>query len=428
MRLLLSLVFFVLSTPLSAQQVIPLEKTYGLHSAYVIPLAERNNIDVQVIVLSGSNDDGGLSGIAHYTEHLVALWGDKKVLQKPRQRDLNAFTFAVSTVYTNSGTREKLDQVMQLSRAVLDTPALSQAFMETEIDIVKRETYYRERIAPVRWLQRRVQQKLYGAKDGRANDAVADLDRLSVRAALQFHHDHYQASNVMIVFSGDIDQATAQDALNRYFSDTVKTTQVPDLWLDHHPQDNLRVIERITTPRVQDDIIAYAKFFEFQEPQDILAMQASFFIASSIYNSFLDDRLYYDSFIAQNFSHSSYIAIDGDLEFNAYLVPADGVSLDDALNALEDAIKALRDDGISAEDIKIARAKNVAFTQSLALDKNAQLDFFQNLGSDGLPPTSPTQFAKLVANASDEEILKILSAFAADSPSAALLVTAQGTK
>ena len=43
-----------------------------------------------------------ISGIAHYTEHLAALSSDTKVLQEPRQRDLNAFTSKVSTVYTNT--------------------------------------------------------------------------------------------------------------------------------------------------------------------------------------------------------------------------------------------------------------------------------------------------------------------------------------
>jgi len=413
-----------LSLPVSAQTVIPLEETHGMFNAYVIPMEGRNRVDVQLIVLSGGNDEEEIAGIAHYTEHLAALYSDTKVLRQPRQRDLNAFTSQVSTVYQNSGTPSEIDKLMKLTRAVLDTPQLPQRFTFSEIDIVKREILYKERNAPVRWLRRLALQNLYGSKNGRADNTVADLDRLSVEAALEFHAKHYEPSNAMLIISGNIDQKTAQAKVTEFFGDTVKTVQVPDKWLDHHPEEGLRSVQKISTPRVLEDSIAYAKFFEFEEPQDILAMQASFFIASDIYNSHITNALYYDGFIAQDFSQSSYIAIDGDLEYQAYLQPFEGVSLEEALEALETAIAEMRTKEITAEEIEIARAKNVAYTKSLIQSPRAYLDFYQNLGSDGLPPTSPTQFAQMVADASDEEIMLMIAAFASDSPSSAILATA----
>jgi len=413
-----------LSLPVSAQTVIPLEETHGLYNAYVIPMEGRNRVDVQLVVLSGGNDEEEIAGIAHYTEHLAALYSDTKVLRQPRQRDLNAFTSQVSTVYQNSGGPSEIDKLMKLTRAVLDTPQLPQRFTFSEIDIVKREILYKERNAPVRWLRRLALQNLYGSKNGRADNTVADLDRLSVEAALEFHAKHYQPSNTMLIISGKIDQKTAQAKVSEFFGDTIKTSQVPDKWLDHHPEKGLRSVQKISTPRVLEDSIAYAKFFEFAEPQDILAMQASFFIASDIYNSHITNALYYDGFIAQDFSQSSYIAIDGDLEYQAFLQPFDGVSLEEALEALEAAIADMRTKEITPEEIEIARAKNVAYTKSLTQSPRAYLDFFQNLGSDGLPPTSPTQFAQMVADASDAEIMLMIEAFASDSPSSAILATA----
>lgn len=414
----------ILSFPATAQSVIPLKETHGLYNAYVIPLPDRSRVDVQLVVLSGTYDETDIASIAHYTEHLAALYSDKKVLQQPRQRDLNAFTSKVSTVYGNTGDRHDIDRLMKLTAAVLETPNLPPSFQSSEIDIVKREVLYKERNAPVRWLRRLSVQKLYGSKTGRAEKPVEDLDRITVEAALDFHAKHYQPSNVMLIISGDIDEATAQAKVTEYFGDTVKTEQVPDVWLDHHPDPNLRSVTHIKSDRLLEDSIAYTKFFEFAEPQDILAMQASFFIASDIYNSHINDALYLDNFIAQDFSQSSYIAIDGDLEYSAFVTPSPGVSLDQALDALNTAIAEMRTKEITAEEIEIARAKNVAYTKSLATSPRAYLDFFQNLGSDGLPPTSPTQFAQMVADASDEEVLRIIAAFASDSPYAAILATA----
>ena len=407
-----------------AQDVILLDELHGLHSAYVIPIEDSGRVDIQVIVLSGGYDEGEISGMAHYVEHLAALYSDTTVLREPRQRDLNAFTSDVSTVYTNSGTLGEIDQLMRLSRAVLDRPNLSEEFSRSEIDIVKREVFFKERNSPFRFLQRNTLQNLYGSKTGRAEDDIAGLELLSFEEGLKFHEEHYRASNVMVIISGDITPEFAQRKLTEFFFDTGRTAQVPATWLDQHPTEGLRAIEKIQTDKITEDTIFFMKFFEFPEPQDILALQASFFIASDIYNSYLNDALYLDSFVAQTINMGSYIAVDGDLEFWAMMRPSEGVTLEEGLEALEKAIAGIREAEITPEQIETARAKNTAYTRELQQSARARLDFFQNFGSDGLPPTSPSQFADFVANAPDEEILFIIDAFAAQSPMAATLAEA----
>lgn len=215
-KIIFVLTSLILTLPfgLNAQEVIPLKNTHGLYNAYVIPIREQSRIDIQLVILSGSYDENEISGIAHYTEHLAALSSDAAVLQEPRQRDLNAFTSQVSTVYTNTGNQDDLDRLMRLTRAVLDTPQLSEDFKKSEIDIVKREVYYKERNAPSRWLNRLVLQKLYNSKYGRAETPVADLNKLTVKAAIDFHNKHYIPSNSMIIISGNINESLAQKKIN----------------------------------------------------------------------------------------------------------------------------------------------------------------------------------------------------------------------
>jgi len=307
---------------------------------------------------------------------------------------------------------------------VLDQPNLPDDFSRTEIDIVKREVFYKERNSPFRFLQRKTLQNLYGSDTGRADNDVEDLEELTYEKGLAFHQEHYRASNVMVILSGTITPELAQEKLTQYFGDTEKTTQIPDSWLDQHPEEGLRAIEKIQTDRILEDTIFYAKFFEFPEPQDILALQASFFIASDIYNSYLNDALFLNSFTAQSINMGSYIAVDGDLEFWTIMRPSEGVSLEEGLAELEKAIAGIRNAEITPEQIEIARAKNVAYTRELQGSARARLDFFQNFGSDGLPPSSPSQFADFVEAAPDEEILFIINAFAAASPMAATLAEA----
>ena len=422
-KIIFVLTSLILTLPfcLNAQEVIPLKNTHGLYNAYVIPIREQSRIDIQLVILSGSYDENEISGIAHYTEHLAALSSDAAVLQEPRQRDLNAFTSQVSTVYTNTGNQDDLDRLMRLTRAVLDTPQLSEDFKKSEIDIVKREVYYKERNAPSRWLNRLVLQKLYNSKYGRAETPVADLNKLTVKAAIDFHNKHYIPSNSMIIISGNINESLAQKKLTEYFGDTKKTKRVMDSWLNQRPENGLESITKISTNRLLSNQLSFAKFFRFDDLSDILGMQASFFIASDIYNSHLNNLLYLDGNTAQSFSQSSYIAINGDIEYTASLIPFDGVTLEDAYKSLRMSIKNLDTNNITQKEIEIARSKNVAYTKSLAQSPRAYLDFFQNLGSDGLPPVSPKEFSKMIANAPNEDILKIISAFVADSPSAVIL-------
>ena len=330
--LFISTIIFLLSFAINAQEVIPLKNTYGLYNAYVIPIEGESRIDIQLIILSGSYDEDKISGIAHYTEHLAALSSDAAVLQEPRQRDLNAFTSQVSTVYTNTGNQNDLDRIMRLTRAVLNTPNLSQNFKKSEIDIVKREVYFKERNAPSRWLNRLALQKLYGSKFGRAETPVSDLNKLTVNAAMDFHHKHYTPSNSMLIISGNINESLAQKKLSQYFGDTIKTKRIEDKWLKQRPDKGLESITKISTNRLMDDQLSYAKFFRFNDLSDILGMQASFFIASDIYNSHLNNVLYLDGNTAQSFSQSSYIAVNGDIEYTASLIPFEGITLEEYKN------------------------------------------------------------------------------------------------
>ena len=203
------LAFSVLAKAAIAQPVMPLWEKGGLHAAYVVPRDDFNRVDVQLIVLSGANDDPQLSGIAHLTEHLAAFSSDNAVLRRARERDLNAVTHNVSTVYTNSGPPQDIELLLQLSRAVLDPPKLRPGFAESEIKILHRETFLRERQSPYRWLRRKALQNLYGTLHGRANNTVEDLDRLNLDMARQFHATHYVPSNVTLIISGDIKPAKA---------------------------------------------------------------------------------------------------------------------------------------------------------------------------------------------------------------------------
>ncbi|WP_069300361.1 M16 family metallopeptidase [Neptunicoccus sediminis] len=423
LRSIVFLFLTLLPVSVTAQEVIPLKNTGGLHSAYVVPRNDFNRVDVQVLVLSGSYDDDQVAGTAHFLEHLAAFSADTYVLRQPRERDLFAKTSAVATIYTNSGHPAEIDRLMKLSRALLDTPKLPEEFLQSEKKIVERETYLRERQYPTRWLRRKALQNLYGSTRGRANDIIADVPKLSLEAALDFHAQHYVPSNVMLIISGNIPPELAAQKVGEYFGDTQASEPPEKWWLDEKPQPGLRKIERLSSNRLYDDTLVYTKFVEYPVEDTSIDLQGEFFIAVSIFESRIRKALIFDSFDFQSINTNFFLAKNGDMEMVSFLVPMPGVSFDTALEIFETKIAGLLDTPPSAQEIETARKRNAAHASSAARRPDDFLAFLENVGSDGLPPISPGSYASLIEDTTDAEVLEFLENLIAPAPMSAIFAT-----
>lgn len=425
-RLFCLLAYVFLSIPANAQEVIPLKNIGGLHSAYVVPRNDFNRLDVQLIVLSGAYDDPVPSGTAHFLEHLAAFHSDTYVLRQPRERDLHAKTTEVATIYTNSGSPKDIDRLMKLSRAILDTPRLPQDFLESEIKIVERETFLRERQFPTRWLRRRAIQGLYGSKRGRANNTVQDLPFLSLETALKFHKDHYAASNVMVILSGRITPQKAEEKIAEFFGDTQRTIAPAKWWLDEKPAPTLRNIEKLSSNRLSDDIIVYTKFVDLDWVNTSIDLQGEFFIGVSIFESRIRQALIFEDFDFKSISTNFYLAKNGDLEMTSFLLPMPDVSFEMALKKFETTISNLLKTPLTSEEIDTARQRNAAHAASAARRPEEFLFFLENVGSDGLPPISPGTYAQLIEETSDAEVVLFLEKLIAVGATSTLFAAMEG--
>lgn len=417
----LSFVFPIFVGAVQAQNVIELSEKGGLHAAYVVPTDDFDRVDVQLIVLSGAFDDPDPSGTAHLTEHLAAFSSDTAVLRKPRERDLQATTQSVSTVYTNSGPTSDLEKLLRLSRAVLDTPSLPAGFAESEIDIIQRETLLRERQSPRRWLRRIALQNMYGTSSGRANDTIKDLPKLSLEKAYQFHKEHYAPSNVSLIVSGKIPPDMAAELVARVFGDT-KPSAVPEKpWLDRKPDPALRSVAYIESDRLTFDTVQFVKFVDFEDQVTSIDMQGAFFIATEVLNSRLRNALFVEDVRFLEAGLDWHFAKNADLELviDAQLMP--DFSLDAAHGALKEAMANLLNEPISSKEIDQARQKEVTYAQSVRRHPARFLSFLQNVASDGFPPVSPSVFADILSNTKDQEVIEFAKTVMKPSATSVLL-------
>lgn len=403
-RLWLSLFFAIVAGAAQAQNVIPLLQKGGLHAAYVVPTDTFDRVDVQLIVLSGSYDDPNPSGTAHLTEHLAAFSADSTVLRRPRERDIYATTYNVSTVYTNSGAPSEAELLLRLSRAVLDTPDLPPAFAKSEVDIVQRETLLRERHVPLRWLRRKVLQNLYGTLRGRANNTIGDLPNLSLEKAYEFHKTHYAPSNVTLIISGKIDPKEAAELVARIFGDTERSKPPAKPWLDHKPDPALRAVEYLETDRLTRDTVMFVKFIDFADHETSIAMQGQFFLVTGILQDRLLKTLYYED---ERFLHISldwYFAKNADLELSITTQLMPGFGLDDAHDSVKRALDTLLGEPISAKEIFDARQRQAVRSENAARRPTSFLSYLSNVASDGFPPVTPSRQAAMIKNTTDQQV------------------------
>jgi zinc protease len=403
--LFFSLLFLVFAGTAQAQSVIPISEKGGLYEAYVVPRDDFDRVDVQLIVLSGAYDDPEPSGTAHLTEHLAAFSADATILRKPRERDIYASTYNVSTIYTNSGAPSEIEMLLKLSRAVLDTPSLPEKFAESEIDIVQRETLLRERQSSFRWLRRIALQNLYGTLRGRADNTVEDLPKLSLEKAYQFHKEHYVPSNVMLIVSGNVEPHKAEQLVARIFGDTEPSEAPQKPWLDHKPDPALRSVERLKSDRIERDTVQLAKFVDFEDRSTSIDMQGAFFIVTGVLNERFSKTLYHENTGVFSYDIDWYFAKNADLELTIELQLMPGFSLDAAQDLLNETLANLLKEPISRKEIHDVRQKEVVWAQNSARRPTAFLWFLKNVASDGFPPVTPTVFADTLNNTTDQEVI-----------------------
>jgi len=394
-KTVLFLTFFVLilSGAVQAQSVIPLAERGALHAAYVVPTDDFERVDVQLIVLSGAFDDPRPAGTAHLTEHLAAFSADTVILRKPRERDIHASTQEVSTVYTNSGAPSDAEMLLRLSRAVLDPPSLPEGFSESEIDILQRETLLRERHYPRRWLRRVARQNLYETTSGRASDPIGDLPGLSLEKAYRFHEEHYVPSNVSLIVSGKIDPDRAAELVARIFGDT-EPSPVPDKpWLDQKPDPARRSVEHMPSDRLSLDTVQLIKFVDFEGR------------TTSILNSRLQKALFFEDTRFLEGSTDWHFAKNATLELMIDVELMPGFGLEAAHRTLEETLAGLLEEPISSQEIDRARREEATYARSAKRNPQGFLRFLQNVAADGFPPLSPSVFADMLTNTTDQEVI-----------------------
>jgi zinc protease len=341
-------------------------------SVVVIPDHRVPVITHMVWYRVGSADEPpGVSGIAHFLEHLMFKGTEKNPSGKFSQvlatvgGQENAFTTADYTGYFQRIAREHLPVVMGFEADRMTGLVLTNENVLPERDVVLEEYNMRVANSPDARLGEQVAAALYlNHPYGRPVIGWRrEIEKLTREDALAFYRRFYAPNNAIVVVAGDVSaeevKALAEDIYG-------KVAARPDVGVRARPQEPDPVAVRhvmLADPRAAQPSLQRS-YLVPSEPQagpgEAEALDLLAHILGSGQNSRLYRTLVEDKRIAIN-AGANYSGTSVDAtSFSIYATPRPGTSLEDLETAIDAVVAEVADAGVSAAELDRAKTRMIA--------------------------------------------------------------------
>ena len=372
--------FHTLSTPLAliAALTLPgaahatddLVTDFMLDNGMQVVVIEDHRAPVVVHMVwykAGSADETpGTSGVAHFLEHLLFKGtdtmapGELSATVAANGGTDNAFTSFDYTAYFQRVASDRLGLMMRMEADRMRNVRLTEADILTEREVIIEErnqrtenspqALFREQTTAAQYLNHRYGVPVIG---WRHEMVTLDLD-----AALDYYRTFYAPNNAILVVAGDVTPDEVRDLANEHYGPIPAN---PDLPERSRPQEPPQTAERrltfrdprVAQPFVTRSYLAPERDSGAQEKAAALVMLAE--VLGGGQTSYLNEKLAFEQKKALYVSAYYRGTSLDDTMFGLYIVPAPGVSLDEAEKALDDTIQQFLIDGV--EDETLTRIK-----------------------------------------------------------------------
>jgi len=358
---------------ISQADLVDLTKYGDFKKIYFIPQPEAKNVEVRLLIPVGEVDRTGPEGLAHYLEHLVVWSADKVHGEGFRNREMNAWTSAFWTTYWNRGSKATFENMIRNARAVFEPLDLTQEFMLTERDVVEREFDLRYRDNPTAVIFREASHHLYGDHQlGRSVMGTPEsIRQISPEDALAFHQGNYRPQSAYLLISGPLTKGEAISQIQKHLT-YIPNHTFPDrsygLPLSLPPQNGLV----LHLPKLEREEVLIVGTVAAPEGISRRRLWFSLLLLEDILNSALQGGLskplYYASFTVTQISASFYMLPTGDIEYEFFFKPEDGVTADEAVTLFHDTLAELANSGVSSDTLAVIRDRGRE--QVLRLEKD----------------------------------------------------------
>ena len=309
-----------------------------------------------------ADEKAGVSGVAHFLEHLL-FKGTKTMepgefsatVARNGGRD-NAFTSYDYTAYFQRVAADRLDLMMQMESDRMVNLHLGEDDIKTERDVIIEERNQRVENSPGALMreQKNAAQYMNHPYGVPIIGWQAEMQELGLQDALDYYQTYYAPNNAILIVAGDVTSDTVRTLAQTHYG---KLPANPDLPQRARPQEPRQMAERrltfqdprVAQPYVTRSYLAPERDSGAQEKAAALTLLAEILGGGS--TSVLAEALQFDSRQAVNTAaYYSATSLD-DTTFNLVVVPAPGVTLQQAEDAMDDVIAGFLETGIDTDQL-----------------------------------------------------------------------------
>lgn len=315
----------------------------------------------------GSADEPrGLSGIAHYLEHLMfkgtktQAAGEFSAEISRRGGRENAFTSFDYTGYFQTIAKEHLEEMMRREADRMSNLALTKEIIEPERQVVLEERRSRVDNNPSSVLREHAQASLFRNHPYRIPIIgwEHEINEITLIDLLKFYKRWYQPNNAILVVAGDITAEELKPLAEKYYGPIPRGEDITrDRTFEPEQSVERRAImrdERVRQPSWSRTFIAPSMGLnnDAQGIKDVHALQ----VLSDILGGGGTSRLYRALVIDQKIAVSagSYYGGDtlGPAQFGLYASPQPGVTMDQIEAAIEAEVASILADGVTDQEVE----------------------------------------------------------------------------
>ena len=343
-----------------------LVSSFELNNGMQIVVVEDHRAPVvqhMVWYRAGSADEPkGQSGVAHYLEHLLFKATDtlesgelSSTVAANGGKD-NAFTSHDYTAYYQRIASDRLELMMRMESDRMVNIRLTERDIVTEREVILEErnqrtdnsprALFREQSNAVQYHNHRYGVPIIGWRH--------EMETLDMDDALSFYGTYYAPNNAILVVSGDVDPNEVKSLAEQYYGVIPANPDLPErLRTEEPPQTAARRLTfkdaRVAQPYVQRSYLAPERDSGAQEQAAALYLLAE--ILGGGTTSYLANALQFDQQTAvYTGAFYSGMSLD-DTTFSFLVVPSEGVTLQEAEDALDQTYAAFLKDGVDAEQL-----------------------------------------------------------------------------
>ncbi|MBQ0751917.1 MAG: insulinase family protein [Roseovarius sp.] len=313
---------------------------------------------------AGSADETpGVSGVAHFLEHLL-FKGTKTMAPGEFSATVarnggsdNAFTSYDYTAYFQRIAADRLELIMRMESDRMTNLQLDEADILTERNVIIEErnqrvenspgALFREQKNAMQYLNHRYGVPIIGWRH--------EMEGLDLDAALDYYRTFYAPNNAILIVAGDVAPDTVRQLAETYYGPIPANPALPER---ARPQEPPQLAERritmrdarVSQPYVTRSYLAPERDSGAQHKAAALTLLAD--ILGGGQTSHLAEKLQFETQTAVQVGASySGLSLD-DTTFDLFIMPAPGVTLEQAEIAMDEALTTFLETGVDAEQLE----------------------------------------------------------------------------